>query len=85
MTTIVTLFKVECHFDWQTENDTSTWHCGSLDGARRLVEKQKADGLLWYSIEGYDYHPCKESDPLGQLYLGMIWFEFKELKEGEWR
>lgn len=85
MTVVATLYKVECHFDWEEENEVSTWHCGSLEGAYRFIEKQKEKGLLWYAIEGEDFCPCNEDDPEGQLFIGVNHFEFKELKDGEWR
>lgn len=80
---LATLFKVECHFDFEDENETSVWHCGSLEGARRFIEKQKSKGLLWYSIQGQDYIPCDENDPYGQLYIGLTHFEFKEKQDWE--
>ena len=79
MTTIVTLYEVTCHFSWEDENETSTWTCASLEGANKLVEREKNHELVWYSIAGYTYHPCNEDDPNGQLYKGMIYHEFKEL------
>ena len=78
MRTHAILYEVTCQFDYQKEdNDVSIWHCASLKGARRFVEKQKAlGGLLWYSIEGQEFIPCDENDPDGQLYIGMIHHEF---------
>lgn len=77
MTIVATLYKVTCSFTWQEdENDTSTWHCASLDGAKRFIERQK--DLRWYSIEGQEFIPCDEDDPYGQLYIGMTYFEFND-------
>lgn len=77
--TIARLFKVTCHFDWQRENEVSTWHCGSLRGAKEFIAKQRE--LNWYSIEGEDFIPCDENDPGGQLYIGCTHFEFHEKGE----
>lgn len=85
MTIVATLYEVHCHFEWEEDSEVSTWHCATLDGAHRFIEKQKTKGLMWYSIEGQDFIPCNEDDPDGQLYIGMKHFEFKELKDGEWR
>lgn len=81
-TIIARLYKVTCQFDWQKGDETSTWHCGTLKGARRFVESQKDRGLLWYSIEGQDFIPCDENEPGGQLYIAMIHHEFKEIQKG---
>ena len=75
---VARLFKVTCGFAWQDENESSTWHCASLDGAKRFIARQK--DLTWYSIEGEDFIPCDENDPGGQLYIGMTYFEFHEVK-----
>ena len=80
MTIVAELFKVTCGFEWQEENETSTWHCATLEGAHRFVEKMKAQGLTWYSIEQETFIPCDEDDPDGQLYLGCDHFEFHECK-----
>lgn len=78
MTVVARLFKVTCHFAWQDKNETSTWHCASLDGAKRFIKRQKE--LEWYSIEGQNFIPCDEDDPTGQLYIGCTYHEFVELK-----
>ena len=80
---VARLFKVTLQWDWQKEDDeTSTWHCGSLEGARKFCQKMiDKGGVLWFSIEGEDFIPCDENDPDGQLYIGMTHFEFHELKE----
>lgn len=83
MTIMATLYKVTCHFNYQKENDTSTWHCATLNGAHRFVESKIENGLDWYSIEGEDFIPCDESDPGGFLYIGMKHFEFNEINKGE--
>lgn len=79
---LATLYKVECNFTWEDKNSSSTWSFGSLEGAKKFVEKKK-DELRWYSIEGLDYMPCDDDDPYGQLYQGMIYFEFNEFEENE--
>lgn len=80
-TVVATLYKVECNFKWDEDVDSSSsWTFGSLNGARKFVEKRK-DTLRWYAISGYDYIPCDENEPDGQLYLGMIYHEFEENKE----
>lgn len=76
MTIVAKLYKVTCNFGWQTEDETSTWHCATLDGAYRFIEKQKE--LRWYSIEENTFIPCDENDPDGQLYIGCNHFEFHE-------
>lgn len=78
---VATLFKVTLQMDWQKEDDeTSIWHCGSLDGARRFCQKMiDKGGVLWFSIEGQDFIPCDENDPDGQLYIRTTHFEFYEL------
>ena len=82
MTVIARLFKVTLQWDWQKEDETSTWHCATLEGARRFCQKMIDKGrVLWFSIEGQNFIPCDEDDPDGQLYIGMTHFEFHELKE----
>ena len=77
-TVVARLYEVRCHFTWQDENDVGVWHCATLDGAKRFIAKQK--DVDWYAIEGQDFIPCNENDPGGQLYIGMIYHEFKEIK-----
>ena len=86
MTVVARLFEVTCQFSWQKDNDdVSKWHCASLEGARRFVKEEMGKGdLLWYSIEGQDFIPCDESDPDGQLYIGVNHFEFNDLESGEY-
>lgn len=86
MMVVARLYKVTCQFSWQKDNDdVSTWHCASLEGAKRFVkEKMDKGDLLWYSIEGQDFIPCDENDPNGQLYIGMTHFEFNEIKEDDY-
>ena len=79
MTVIASLYKVECNFTWQDENEVSTWHCATLEGAHRFIEVK--NDLRWYSIEGQDFIPCNEEDPGGQLYIGVTHFEFIDLEK----
>ena len=78
--TVARLFKVTIQFDYQKRDEVSTWHCGSLEGARNFC-KEKIDkgGVIWYSIEGQDFIPCDKNDPNGLLYIGIIYNEFHEL------
>lgn len=79
MKAVAVLFEVTIQFSWQDENEISTYHCGSLEGARKLVRDWKGkDKIRWYSIEGQEFLPCKEDDPSGQLYIGVIHHEFHE-------
>lgn len=84
MKRVARLFEVTCKFNYHGENEVANWHCGSLDGAYRFIEKLKSQGgLLWYSIEGQEFLPCDEDDPDGQLYIGVIHHEFKDLRKEE--
>lgn len=78
---IATLYEVHCGFDWMNDGDGDKWTCATLDGARRFVEKQKEKGLTWYAIEGRQYLPCNDEDPDGQLYIGIIYHEFREVRK----
>ena len=73
------LCKVTCNFKYQGENETDTWHCATMDGARRFVEGKRKD-LRWYSIEEQTFRTCNEDDPDGLLYIGLKNFEFEEFK-----
>ena len=74
---IATLFKVTVHFKGRDDNDVSTWHCGSYNGALRFIDT--LDNYDWYSIEGQEFRPCHDNDPMGQLYIGLICFDFHEV------
>lgn len=63
------------------DGEGSTWHCGSLEGAKRFVEQKVAKGNVYaYSIEVIDWIPIDENDQDGQLYGGMRYMDYQEVK-----
>lgn len=72
--------KVTIFYTWDKDGDGATWHCGSLEGAKRFVDKKIAKGdVKAYSIEVIDWLPVDEADPDGQLYGGMRYMEYQEV------
>ncbi len=68
------LVKLTVGFTWS--EDSSVWHFGSVEGARKWVESKK--DVSWYSIEDEKFIPCDASDPFGQLYIGVDYFDYVE-------
>lgn len=77
MEALFTYCKVTCAFDWQKENDYSTYTFGSVAGAQKWVDNN-INKLVWYSIEELEVRPCNENDPGGHLHYGIGYFEFKD-------
>lgn len=84
MKILATIYQVTLQWDWQDEDETSTYSCGSLAGAHKFIAQKVEKGdVLWYSIEENSYIPCKKDDPEGQLYIGCDYMEFHDCrKEG---
>lgn len=77
---LATLYHVDCHYSYMKEDDVAPYTFGSLEGAKQFVEEQKSKDLTWYSIKGLEYRPCDDNNPGGQLYMGMIYFDYQEVR-----
>jgi hypothetical protein len=73
--------KLTVGFTWaKDDRDVAHYSFGSVHGAKKWVQKNK-EQINWYAIEEVEYIPCDKDDPMGQLYLGMLYHEFKDFRE----
>lgn len=68
---------------YYNDDNGSTWHCGSLDGAKKFIDSKIAKGgVSGYCIEAIEWLPVDANEPDGLLYGGMKYFDYKEVANG---
>ena len=77
------MVEIKVTLYYNDDMNGNTWHFGSLDGAKRFVESKVAKGDIYaYSIEAIEWLPIDANDPDGQLYGGMMYYDYKEVANG---
>lgn len=75
----MTEVKVTIFYTWDDGNGSS-YHCGSLSGAKKFVQGKVAKGdVKAYAIEVIDWLPIDDRDPEGQLYGAMKYHCYQEV------
>lgn len=74
------LTRLRVGFSWDREDNCSTYSFGSVEGAREWIKSHK-EQIDWYAIEQVQYLPCDADNPKGQLYQGMLYHTYVDLRE----